>query len=113
MDTVLCGFHFSLSQWKCQQVPFSPVLLFKCLAASTKERYPTEGGTRDAWAAAGLHLIAASLRARHVPFTVLIAIAVIDLELGRCTIVELQQSLLPPTPAEILEPSTQSHAKRD
>lgn len=86
---------------KCHQSPFLFCSYFSVFAAFTEKRYTAKGSVVS-WLLLRSILIAASLKARHVPFTVLIPICVIDFESGRSAIVELQQSILPPTPTEIL-----------
>lgn len=89
---------------KCQQSPFLFCSYFSVFAAFTEKRYTAKGSVVS-WLLLRSILIAASLKARHVPFTVLIPICVIGFESGRSAIVELQQSILPPTPTEILRRS--------
>lgn len=65
-------------------VAFSPLLLFKCLGSLHKGEVDDRGGENSAVPGLllGSILIAASLKARRVPFTVLIPIWVIDFESG-------------------------------
>lgn len=107
ITTSLDSIHYlftPLIHWgsiKCHQSPFLFCSYFSVFAAFTEKRYTAEGSVVS-WLLLRSILIAASLKARHVPFTVLIPICVIDFESGRSAIVELQQSILPPSPTEIL-----------
>lgn len=103
LDSIHCLLN-PLIHWgsiKCHQSPFLFCSYFSVFAAFTEKRYTAKGSVVS-WLLLRSILIAASLKARHVPFTVLIPICVIDFESGRSAIVELQQSILPPTPTEIL-----------
>lgn len=99
----------------CQRSPFSPLQLFRFLGSLFGEEVYIWGGNGAVpWLLLSSILIATSLKARHVPFTVPMPICVIDFESGRGAIAEPQQSFLPPTPIEILElPVLLSDAKRD
>lgn len=109
-NTSVDSIHYLLNpliHWgsiKCHQSPFLFCSYFSVFAGFTEKRYTAEGSVVS-WLLLRSILIAAFLKARHVPFTVLIPICVIDFEAGRSAIVELQQSIQPPTPTEILRRS--------